>query len=393
LILDSVTYYQVVFTLPSELSELALANRTELADLLFGSAWKSLRKTIRVQQDYDPASMMVLHTWNQQLQPHWHVHALVPGSGPSLTGNHWKEAEAPEEAANSDDHYLGDAISLRESFRKSAIAHLKRLRRGGKLKFGGKFAHLRDEQAWEAFCQELASVDWVSFIQPPPTPTCSAEQVIRYLTRYLTGGPISDHRIVSADAQEVTFMARQGERTGGDREQLPVTLSTLEFIRRWCQHIQSDQLTKTRYFGGWSGQRRTKYLQRCRELLGQTDSELAGKEPSAEGDRYSGDQSEGDDSLRCPQCDQVSLVLVSETARPSWNRVLWHLDDSCPSWYAEIGHQEHRRYLQQEYGIDYEDWYLETQVESAMKPAESSRPIQLYLPGLLPAADFLLESF
>ena len=33
LILDDVTYYQVVFTLPSELSEMALANRTELAEL------------------------------------------------------------------------------------------------------------------------------------------------------------------------------------------------------------------------------------------------------------------------------------------------------------------------------------------------------------------------
>jgi len=62
LILPKVTYYQVVFTLPSELSELALANRMELAELLFASAWKSLRKTIRVQQDYAPATMMVLQT-------------------------------------------------------------------------------------------------------------------------------------------------------------------------------------------------------------------------------------------------------------------------------------------------------------------------------------------
>ena len=79
------TYYQVVFTLPSELSEMALANRTELAELLFTSAWKALRKTIRSQQDYDPAAMMVLHTWNQRMDSHWHVHALVPGAGPSLS--------------------------------------------------------------------------------------------------------------------------------------------------------------------------------------------------------------------------------------------------------------------------------------------------------------------
>jgi len=49
--LEDVTYYQVVFTLPSELSEMALANRDELAELLFTSAWKALRKAIRTQQD------------------------------------------------------------------------------------------------------------------------------------------------------------------------------------------------------------------------------------------------------------------------------------------------------------------------------------------------------
>ncbi len=65
--------------------------------------------------------MMVLHTWNQQLLPHWHVHALVPGGGPSLSGDQWKSAQAPPESNNSDDHYLVDAISLREAFRKAAL--------------------------------------------------------------------------------------------------------------------------------------------------------------------------------------------------------------------------------------------------------------------------------
>ena len=87
--------------------------------------------------------MMVLHTWNQRLQPHWHVHALVPGGGPSLTGDHWKSAEAPPGAPNSDGYYLVDAISLRESFRKAAISHLKRFYKNDKPKLGGKFASLR----------------------------------------------------------------------------------------------------------------------------------------------------------------------------------------------------------------------------------------------------------
>jgi hypothetical protein len=364
-----------------------------MADLLFTAAWKSLRKTIRVQQDYDPASMMVLHTWNQRLDSHWHVHALVPGGGPSLSGDRWKQAEAPEGAVNSDGHYLVDAISLRESFHRHALAHLKRLRRQGKLKLGGKFARLQDDAAWEAFCEQLAATEWVSFIQPPPAPSCSAEQVVRYLTRYLTGGPISDGRIVAADAKEVTFLAREGTRTGGERQQVPVTLSTIEFIGRWCLHIQPDQLTKTRYFGGWSSGKRTAYLARCRQLLGQAETDTDDELLPAASDSFSGEASTDDLLPRCPHCDKPALRLLYESSKSSWFALLNHLDPRCPDWYAELDLEEHRRYLMEAYGIEYEDWYLETQVESAMKSLTPPPPIQLYLPGMSPVRDFQLESF
>ena len=58
--------------------------------------------------------------------------------------------------------------------------------------------HLTDDAQWQQFCDKLKSVDWVSYIQPPPTDTCTADQVVRYLTRSLTGFPINDGRIVAA---------------------------------------------------------------------------------------------------------------------------------------------------------------------------------------------------
>jgi Putative transposase/Transposase zinc-binding domain len=386
LILPGLTYYQAVFTLPGDLSQLAQANRLVMSDLLFSSAWKSLRKTIRGEQDYEPAAMMVLHTWNQRLQPHWHVHALVPGAGPSLSGDHWRQAAAPEAAKNSDGFYLVDAISLRESFRRHAIAHLKRLRQRGKLKLSGKFAYLQDDNAWQAFCEELLQMEWVSYIQPPPSETCSADQVIRYLTRYLTGGPISNHRIIAANHHEVTFMAREGKQVGGEREQVPVTLSTSELIGRWCDHIQPDQLTKTRYCGGWCNQHREKYLTRCRSLLGPSDSP-----------QVSPSTSTADESVpRCVRCDEGALRLISETAKPSWRDVLSHTDPRCPVWYADLSKAAFSRYLEATYGIGYEDWHLETCLESAMSQqgrAVVSTVVQLYLPGLHPERDFVLESY
>ena len=93
----------------------------------------------------------------------------------------------------------------------------------------------------------------------------------------------------------------------------------------------------------------------------------------------------------------AALQLIRETTKPSWSEVLDHLDPRCPFWYAETGREQQRQYLLEAYAVDYEDWYLETRVESAMDRAAESPPepppIQLYLPGMYPARDFQLESF
>lgn len=396
------TYYQVVFTLPGMLSKLALTNRESMADLLFESAAKSLHKTIRSEQDYVPASMMVLHTWNQQLEPHWHVHALVPGGGPSRSSDQWKTAQAPPDAFNSDDHYLVDAISLRETFRQFAISHLKRLYAAGKLKLGGQLLYLQDRSAWKVFCTELLEQDWVSFIQPPPTKSSTADQVVRYLTRYLTGGPISDSRILAADANNVTFLARAGTRVGGAREQVPVTLPTLEFVRRWCEHIQPEQLTKTRYFGGWCSRNRTEYQARCRDLLGQASkiqgSQVQDLSPSTDlsvPQKQSSDATDMTLDLLCHSCGSDRLRFIGSTPKPSWSSILTHLDTRCPSWYAEADYQDHCEYLAGEYGISYADWALEMGIESTMSDPLPPEPKyqQQYLPGLYPQREFWLESY
>ncbi|MDX1929529.1 MAG: hypothetical protein SFV81_23580 [Pirellulaceae bacterium] len=42
---------------------------------------------------------------------------------------------------------------------------------------------------------------------------------------------------MAADTNFVTFMAREGKQVGGERRQVPVTIPTLEFVRRWCENI------------------------------------------------------------------------------------------------------------------------------------------------------------
>jgi hypothetical protein len=116
LLLPGITYFQVVFTIPDKLSSLALGNRKEMYDLLFRSAWKTLRDVIAAEQHFEAAAVMVLHTWNQKLEAHAHVHALVPGGGPSLTGDRrWIKSRRPN-VKHCDGNYLCRFEELKSSF-------------------------------------------------------------------------------------------------------------------------------------------------------------------------------------------------------------------------------------------------------------------------------------
>jgi len=267
---------------------------------------------------------------------------------------------------------------------------------------------------------------WVSYIQPPPTKTSTASQVVRYLTRYLTGGPISDLRIIATDTDTVTFLAREGVRVGGEQLQVPIKISKLEFMRRWCDHIQPDQLTKTRYFGGWCSRNRTKYQATCRELLGlETDAELGkpkdpvraeeevGEDSNSASTETLGTTTEEPDSAsqggehsggarsrrRCSVCEKDQLRLIQETAKPSWSSLLTHLDNRCPDWYAESDYTEFCEYLDREYGISYSDWSLgglRMGIESTMEPSVSKPAEQLYFAGfqrICPTRGYLIDSF
>ncbi len=165
LILAGVDHYQVVFTRPASYRDWPLAivaNFTNYYSVPRG--WR-LKETIEAEQGFDPAGLMVLHTWNQQLEAHAHVHAVVPGGGPSLVGGQWKQAIAPD--GRSSGGYLVDAITLRRAFRKHYLEGLRHLFDRDELKLKGEFAYLQQAEAQEQLLDELESVEWVSYIEPP----------------------------------------------------------------------------------------------------------------------------------------------------------------------------------------------------------------------------------
>lgn len=332
LLLRGVDYFQVVFTLPSELSRLALGNRKQLYDLLFSSAWRALKETIKSEQGYDPAALMVLHTWNQRLDAHAHVHAVVPGGGPRLDGKGWTTCRRRNVPNRRCAPYLVDAIALRRCYRKHFLAGLQRLRTRDELKLDGDFKPLKDDEPWAALIAKLQATEWVSYIEPPPSESCRAEHVLKYLARYLTGGPISDGRIVAADENQVTFWAREGKTTGGDKTCVPVTIPIEEFTRRWSLHILPKGYTKTRRFGGWSNRRRDQYVERGAVLLEAAEAPLPiDATDFGPFDNPDASLCDVDDCESCPRCGG-RLRQIADGVKPSWGEVL--NSSSRPNWYA-----------------------------------------------------------
>ena len=319
-IVDGVDYYQVVFTLPDDLSALALGNRRVLFNLLFHSAWKSLKKVLEAEQAYEAAANMVLHTWNQNIDAHVHLHAVVPGGGPSLKNpGTWKNAVSPPHE-RSRRWWLVDADVLRVEFRDTFLAGLRRLHTMGELKLEGDWSHLQDKAAFETFLAPMETKSWVTYIQPPPTESSAPSDIVKYLARYLTGGPISDARLVSYEHGKVTFTARTGTTHGGSDETEQVNLSTVEFVRRWCLHVLPKGFTKTRGYGGYSNHHGKRYLAECRELRPEPDVAATVETPGVD---------DTSSARRCPTCGS-ELELIERVHRTSWRDIFSGPD--CPTW-------------------------------------------------------------
>lgn len=302
LLLPGVDFYQVVFTLPDNLSSLALGNRREMFRLLF--------------------------------------HAVVPCGGPSLKHPEQWKTTVPPAHERQNRCWLVDADELRRRFRDCFLSGLRTLHANDRLKLYGDWSHLRDGDRFEEFLAPLEAKSWVTYIEPPPQGS-RAEDVVKYLARYLTGGPISDRRLVDYDGRNVTFTARVGKTHGGSDETEDVTVSALEFVRRWCLHILPSGFTKSRRFGGWSSRHRDRYLATCKTLLClDANDDAMNDERRDESDRGSETVSSSEPTASseitaskrrpCPVCGE-DLERLEFVHRISWRDIFSSND--CPTWY------------------------------------------------------------
>jgi Putative transposase/Transposase zinc-binding domain len=253
-----VPYFHVVFTLPDQLSRLALQNKEVLYNLLFRAAAETLQEVAATAKHLgaEIGLLAVLHTWGQNLLDHPHLHCVVPGGGLSPDGSRWI-------ACRKEDFFLPVRV-LSAVFRGKFLDGLKRAFHQGKLAFCGRLAELARPDAFHGLVAECYQRKWVVYAKPP---FGGPEQVLKYLARYTHRVAISNRRLISIEDGLVTF--RWKNYADGGRRQT-MTLAAVEFLRRFLLHVLPSHFVRIRHYGLLANRHRAKKLARCRELLGQS---------------------------------------------------------------------------------------------------------------------------
>ncbi len=235
-----VPYFHVVFTIPQELNRLCFHRPELVYNLLFKTAWQTIKGFSSNDKFLGANSGMIaiLHTWGQNLSLHPHLHCIVPGGGISRSGK-WK-------SARNKGKYLFPVKAMSKVFRAQFV--------------GGLRKSLKKELLFE-FCKSLFKKDWVVYCKRP---FLGPAQVVEYLGRYTHKIAISNHRIKNLDNLGVTFSVKD-YRHGGRKSLL--RLNDAEFIRRFSLHILPKGFVRIRHYGFLSSYHKKTAIDELRKTL------------------------------------------------------------------------------------------------------------------------------
>ena len=247
-------YAHVVFTLPQQLAPLALQNKKIIYDLLLRTSAETLLEVARNPRRLgaEIGFFSVLHTWNQKLQLHPHVHCVVPAGGLLLDHTRW---------IRSHPRFFLPRSVLRRRFRGKFVAGLKSACQRGQLHLSGDLSLLGQPRVFASWLRPLFRKNWVVYCKPP---FGGPEYVLQYLGRYTHRVAISNHRLISLADGQVTFRWRDSAH---HNEQKVMSLSLDEFLRRFLLHLLPKGFVRIRHFGFLANRRRATLLPLCRQAL------------------------------------------------------------------------------------------------------------------------------
>jgi hypothetical protein len=297
-----VGYFHVVFTLPSEIGDIAWYNKAVIYDLLFKAASQTLM-TIAADPKHLGARIgitAVLHTWGSAMTHHPHIHMIVPGGGLSKDGKRWIRSRAK---------FLVPVRVLSKLFRRLFLTKLMALHQAGMLRFFGDHAPLAGPKPFASFIASMRAKKWVVYAKAPFS---GPNAVLAYLARYTHRVAISNKRLIAINDQGVTFAYKNYRRPAGDQQQT-MTLTPDAFITRFLLHVLPKGFHRIRHYGFLSSGVRVREIAAIRELLG-----VPQRPPKEADNRAPTDAAPKKPWMICPCCggDMVIIDIFQCKAQP-----------------------------------------------------------------------------
>lgn len=292
-----VGYFHLVFTLPHELNPLVLVNKKVLCDILFKAVSQTLLEFGRTHLGGLLGFICVLHTWDQTLRDHFHLHCLIPAGALSFDLTRWVATRQT---------FLFSVKALGLVFRGKFLDLLDQASVKEQLQFPGRTAALAAPAAFSDLLRSLRQKQWVVYAKRPFS---SPEKVLDYLGRYTHRVALSNNRILavaeSAEGLRVTFSYRDRKN---DHRIRTMTLQADEFIRRFLLHVLPNGFMRIRHFGFLANRSRKQKLDRCRLLLNLEPPSLTARKST----RQLLLEVTGFDLALCPACAVGTLVILAQ---------------------------------------------------------------------------------
>jgi len=365
-------YFHGVFTLPHELNPLVCYN-TSLLDLLFQAVSQTLLLFGRDPQHLGGqlGLLAILHTWDQKLNRHYHLHCIIPGGALTVDGQQWIPSKTPS--------FLFPVKPLSQTFRRLFWHGSKTLpgdstEQAGKLrtisrKFKGfedlfkegaldlppRFEKFHDPEVFNKLKNQLYQKDWVVYMKKPfanpdrvlkslghyaypnaisnprilnhipaapsagrknPKSFIRPQQefvgqthLLEYLGENVQRVAISDKRILSHANGMVTFSWKDRKN---DYQRRTLSLPARNFANRFLQHVLPKGFMKIRAYGLLASRNKKAQLQRCRQLLGEVVVDPSLLEIFSRDDE---EETQLQSKKICPLCKKLSLMYLRPISR------------------------------------------------------------------------------
>ena len=277
-------------------------------NLLFKAASQTLKQVIANPSNLgvNCGFFAILHTWDQRLNLHPHIHCVVPGGGLTSDKTSW---------VSSAKKFLVHVRKLSLVFRGMFLNGMDSLYRTNQLTMIGNISTLKHYGTFKALLKKSCATDWVVYAKPPFN---GPYLVLRYLARYTHRIAISNSRILGVTDNDKVLISWQDRKHGYVKK--TAAFDPVTFMKKFLLHVLPFRFVRIRYYGFMGNTVRKERIGLIRALLSDSDADDSGSDNSTQDSQPVPSgwvdlmiMLTGEDPLICKECGEGCMVLVAAT--------------------------------------------------------------------------------